>query len=176
MSKTGEHLKDTHEDLADALRDPETSPGTMMAPGASGEPGWLEAARRFLGSWELVASESRYEDGSPPRSAIQKIELVGGRIVFRVEAVLEDGWGVTYVLSRTPDGIDRPHPDPDVADVVSARIDGLTFETVSRRNGRVVRRTIRTLSPDGQRLHVDQTGYTNFGQPFRNQSVYVRQA
>ena len=121
-----------------------------------------------------MRSRASYEDGNPPRTATQRIDLIDGRVVFRVDAVLEDGWDVTYVLSRTPDGIDRPHPDPDVADIVSARIDGRIFETVSRRQGRVMRRTVRTLSVDATQLTVDQTGYTQFGEPFRNRSVYKR--
>ena len=61
-----------------------------------------------------------------------------------------------------------------MADIVSARIVGRTFETVSRRAGRVIRRTVRTISPDGLQLTVDQTGFTQFGDPFRNRSVYRR--
>jgi hypothetical protein len=175
---SGDNLLDTHEDIPVPRKPSEydTAPGIMQRPGASGDPGWVEAVRSFLGVWALVPEESRYEDGSPPRTATQRIELVEGHVLFRVEAVLEDGWDVTYVLSRTPDGVDRPHPDPDVADIVSARIDGRVFETVSRRQGRVMRRTVRTVSPDGQLLTVDQTGFTQFAQPFRNRSVYMRVA
>ncbi|HEY8548307.1 MAG TPA: hypothetical protein VIL35_00010 [Vicinamibacterales bacterium] len=166
-------LTETHEDITPE-GNTDTSPGVVMPPGQTGEPGWLAAVRPFLGTWTLVPQESRYEDGNPPRTATQRIELIEGRVVFHVEAVLEDGWDVTYVLSRTPDGVDRPHPDPDVADIVSARVEGRTFETVSRRAGKVMRRTVRTLSPDGNRLIVQQDGYTQFGQRFRNHSVYQR--
>ncbi len=173
MSKP--NLADTHEDIP--LRpsgDPETSPGSLQAQGPGGEPGWVPAAEPFLGTWTLIAELSHNEDGNPLKSALQRIETVGGRVVFRVEAILADGWDVSYVLSRIPDGIERPHPDPDVADIVSARIVGRTFETVSRRAGRIIRRTVRTLAPDGSRLTVDQTGFTQFGEPFRNRSVYRR--
>jgi hypothetical protein len=171
------NLADTHEDIPprpSADRDPDTSPGALQAQGPTGEPGWVAAAGPFLGVWTLVADQSHNEDGNPLASATQRIEIVGGRVMFRVEAVLADGWDVSYVLSRIPDGIERPHPDPDVADIVSARIIGRTFETVSRRGGRVIRRTVRTASPDGERLTVDQTGFSQFGEPYRNRSVYQR--
>ena len=170
------NLADTHEDLPvrpDGDRDPETLPGTLVV-GPGAEPAWAAAARPFLGTWSLVAEQSHNEDGNPLASATQRIDIVSGRVTFRVEAVLTDGWDVSYVLSRIPDGIERPHPDPDVADIVSARIVGRTFETVSRRAGRVIRRTVRTISPDGLQLTVDQTGFTQFGDPFRNRSVYRR--
>jgi hypothetical protein len=178
MSPPGRnHLADTHEDLPIGhgdVREFDTQPGTLPATGADGEPAWVRAAREYLGVWQLDPARSYYEDGNPLRKSTQKIDFVDGRVVFRVESVLADGWDVSYVLSRIPDGIERPHPDPDVADIVSSRIVGHTFESVSHRAGRVIRRTVRTLSPDGRTLTVDQTGYTQFGEPFRNRSVYVK--
>jgi hypothetical protein len=166
-SSNGGNLADTHEDLgADELSDaPEVC--CQDVPVATG----LQA---FVGTWQMDPRLSTYQDQPPPRSSTQRIEVRDGRVLFHVESVLSDGWGVSYVLSRIPDGVERRHLDPEIADTLLTRIEDRTLETISRRGDLITRHTIRTLSRDGRTLSVTQLGVTGTGRPFRNSSVYHR--
>ena len=172
MSGYENDLTDTHEDIGvtpDELSDAADSVGAD-APEIDAD----TALRQFAGTWALDPRQCVYQDGDPPRSSTQRIDVRDGRVIFHVESVLSDGWDVSYVLSRIPDGIERRHSDPMVADTLLTRIDGRTLETISRRGDLITRHTIRTLSEDGNVLIVVQIGVTLFGNPFRNRSVYHR--
>jgi hypothetical protein len=153
MSDSPNDLADTHEDL-----------------GVTAE----TALAGFAGTWRLDATQCVYQDGDPPRSSTQRIDIRDGRVVFHVESVLSDGWDVSYVLSRIPDAVERRHSDPLVADTLVTRIEGRVLETISRRGDLITRHTIRTLSEDGSMLSVLQIGVNANGKPFRNRSVYYR--
>jgi hypothetical protein len=169
MSGHEKDLTDTHEDIR---VEPSDAAGSVMSPERAAG---LEAALvAFAGTWRLDPRESVCQDGEPPRSSTQRIEVRDGRVVFRVESVLSDGWDVSYVLNRIPDGVERRHSDPMVADTLLTRVEGRTLETISRRGDLITRHTIRTLSEDGTTLTVTQVGVTSYGQPFRNRSIYRR--
>jgi hypothetical protein len=164
-------LADTHEDIesttAEELSDA-TQPGRRES-----VPTGAELAA-FVGTWKLDARQAVYQDGDPPRSSTQRIDVRDGRVIFHIESLLADGWDVSYVLSRIPDGVERRHADPEIADTLVTRVEGRTLETISRRGDLITRHTIRALSEDGATLTVTQIGVTNFGRPFRNRSVYHR--
>jgi hypothetical protein len=165
-------LTDTHEDPAVTAEEP--SDAVDQAGFGHSGAGVEAALQAFAGTWRLDARECVYQDGDPPRSSTQRIDIRDGRVIFHVESVLSDGWDVSYVLSRIPDGVERRHSDPLVADTLCTRIDGRTLETISRRGDLITRHTIRTLSEDGSTLSVTQIGVNAFGRPFRNRSLYHR--
>jgi hypothetical protein len=171
MSSFEGDLADTHEDIAGTTAD---EPSDAIFPAAVQDAATLRALGAFAGTWRLDPRRSVYQDGDPPRSSTQRIDVRDGRVVFHVESVLADGWDVSYVLSRIPDGVERRHTDPEIADTLSTRIDGRTLETISRRGDLITRHTVRTLSEDGSTLTVLQVGVTSSGRPFRNRSVYHR--
>ena len=165
-------LADTHEDLG--------MPGAELSDSAD-EMGSREATltaeatlAAFSGTWRLDPKQCVYQDGDPPRSSTQRIDIRDGRVIFHVESVLSDGWDVSYVLSRIPDSVERRHTDPMIADTLLTRVEGRVLETISRRGGLITRHTVRTLSEDGSMLSVLQIGVNANGQPFRNRSVYYR--
>jgi hypothetical protein len=172
MSDYPNDLADTHEEMgvtADEPSDSADRSGTST-PAPSGE----AALAAFAGTWRLDARNCFYQDGDPPRSSTQRIDVRDGRVIFHVESVLSDGWDVSYVLSRIPDGVERRHSDPMVADTLCTRIEGRVLETISRRGDLITRHTIRTLSEDGSMLSVLQIGVNVYGKPFRNRSLYYR--
>lgn len=172
MSNTENDLADTHEELVG----PADEPSDAIGASASGEarPTGDAALAAFAGTWQLDARRCSYQDGDPPRSSTQRIVIRDGRVIFHVESVLSDGWDVSYVLSRIPDGIERRHSDPMVADTLVTRVEGRVLETISRRGDLITRHTVRTLSEDGSTLSVLQIGVNAYGKPFRNRSVYHR--
>ena len=172
MSDFQNDLTDTHEELGVRADEPSDSAGQSgtSTSGVSAE----AALAAFAGTWRLDARQCVYQDGDPPRSSTQRIDIRDGRVVFHVESVLSDGWDVSYVLSRIPDGVERRHSDPMVADTLCTRVEGRVLETISRRGDLITRHTIRTLSEDGSMLSVLQIGVNAYGKPFRNRSVYYR--
>jgi len=184
MSPYERDLADTHEDPDSPLSgEPSDAPEPQLAVGgavgasagaAAAKASEIAALAAFVGTWRLDAAQCVYQDGEPPRSSTQRIDVRDGRVIFHVESVLADGWDVSYVLSRIPDGVERRHADPDVADTLRTRLEGRTLETISRRGSLITRHTIRMLSEDGVTLTVVQLGFTRFGNPFRNRSIYRR--
>lgn len=172
MSDSRNGLADTHEEIGGTADEPVDTVDQARSPtsGASAD----AALAAFAGTWRLDAGQSVYQDGDPPRSSTQRIDIREGRVIFHVESVLADGWDVSYVLSRIPDGVERRHSDPMVADTLCTRIEGRVLETISRRGDLITRHTIRTLSEDGSILSVLQIGVNVYGKPFRNRSVYYR--
>lgn len=170
MNANNGNLADTHEDLIATADEPSDAPG-VASDGTAATERWLHA---FVGVWQMDPKRCTYQEQDPPRSSTQRIEVREGRVLFHVESVLSDGWGVSYVLSRVADGVERRHLEPEIADTLLTRIEDRTLETISRRGDLITRHTIRTLSRDGRTLSVTQLGVTNAGRPFRNTSMYHR--
>ncbi len=172
MSDSRNDLADTHEELrvTDEPSDAADDESEALTSGLSVE----AALAAFAGTWRLDARQCVYQDGIPPRSSTQRIDIREDRVIFHVESVLADGWDVSYVLSRIPDAVERRHSDPIVADTLCTRIEGRVLETISRRGDLITRHTVRTLSEDGSMLSVLQIGVNAYGKPFRNRSVYYR--
>ena len=174
MSDYENDLADTHEELGGRRADEPSDAADAAGSRRPSIDGRVGAARPLPARGGSTRAQCVYQDGDPPRSSTQRIDIRDGRVIFHVESVLSDGWDVSYVLSRIPDGVERRHADPVIADTLCTRIDGRTLETISRRGDLITRHTIRTLSEDGATLSVTQIGVNAFGQPFRNRSVYHR--
>jgi hypothetical protein len=130
----------------------------------------------FVGAWQLDPTQCEYEIGAPPSQVVYRIEADGDALSISIEWVGADGQPGHLAYRSIPDGRERPSPlDPAIADtVVTERPDVWTLETTAWRSGIITGRARHTVSTDGQRMSVVQSGTTDDGITYRNVSVYIR--
>lgn len=125
----------------------------------------MHDARPFLGSWELVPDLSRYEVGSPPKSATYHLEAEGDGIRFTIDWVGADDKPQHLVFTLRFE---------DTGDFGMSLVDARTLDTVVRRDGQVTAHARRVLDEEGRTLTVTQSGHSPDGRAFTNLSVYRR--
>lgn len=126
------------------------------------------AAQPFLGTWRLLPDASRYESGPPPREGRYRLEPAGDTALrFQVDYV--DAAGEAKQLTFTV-----AFSAPDAEGVGMCLVDARTLDTHVRQGGQVLAHARRTLSEDGQRMTVTQSGPAPGGGTFANVSVYAR--
>jgi len=127
--------------------------------------GVMHPARRFVGTWELVASLSRYESGAPPKSGIYRIEPEANGLHFTIDWVDADDKAqhVAHTLEFDETG-----------DVTLRLIDGSTLDTEVKREGAMTLHARRVLSEDGSSMTITQSGTSAEGEPFSNVASYRR--
>jgi len=128
----------------------------------------------FVGTWTLDATQSRYEFGDPPQQASYKIEQKRNLLEVSEDSVLSDRKPAHIRYQLELDGKDHPAPDMPDEDTIAATLTKNTFETVLKKNGRVVSRETRVLSADQKLMTVTLVGITPTKQQFKNVAVYER--
>jgi hypothetical protein len=111
------------------------------------------------GNWRMVASKSRLGAGKPPKSITARYEARAETEAWTFYQV--QAGGILQTTSQTLhfDGKDYPCGDlgsnerPDT--VVSRRLDAWTAEVAYKSSGRVTRRLVRKISPDGKQITLD---------------------
>lgn len=119
----------------------------------------------FLGSWRLVPERSRFQQGSPPRSATYVIDRDEGGLRFTMEWPGRDGHTehMQYTVPWTGDARRELRLDGD-GDLV----------TIVREDGHVVSLARRTLLDGGRMLAIIHTGPRADGGTFENLSMYEK--
>ena len=136
----------------------------------------LSASSRFLGTWKLDPTQSRYEFGTPPQSGLYRIEPDGDELKFSVEWVGDDGKSYQISFSGIPDGKDYAYENPAIADTVSfTQVDKTTLDSTSKKDDRVILHANRVLSEDGTEMTITQSGTTPDGKSYSNIAVYYKQ-
>ncbi|GGG14968.1 hypothetical protein [Paenibacillus abyssi] len=134
-----------------------------------------EAIRWFVGEWQFIPGQSKYEMGILPKQARYRIEPAGDGLSFTAEWVTpaDKAYQVTY--QSIPDGKPYPYDNPSLADTISTNlIDPHTLDTAVIKDHIIVSYARRTLSNDGRLMTVTQSGFTADGRSFDNLSVYKK--
>ena len=139
------------------------------APGQSQDP--------WIGTWKLNTAKSKYDPGPAPRSSTLTMTAANGAIKQTVETIPAS----SFLPSRSEltakfDGQDAPvkgNPNADTS--AYKRIDGRTYEVISKLGGKVTLTSRVVISADGKTRTVTQTGVNAQGQKVNNILVYDRQ-
>ena len=130
---------------------------------------------RFLGTWELIADQSRYEFGQPPAGGTYTITANETGYSFTIHWTTADGQQLSAAYDAIPDGQQYPYENTAVADAVSmTRVNEQQLDSASFKSNRQIAHAARILSADGQTMTITQSGQTPDGTPFSNISVYQR--
>lgn len=131
----------------------------------------------WIGTWKLDTAKSKYSPGIPPRSSTLTAVAVDGGFKQTVDTVLAMlGMPTNSEVMAKFDGKDAPVKGNANADTSAyLRIDGRSYEVVSKKNGKVTLTSRVVISADGKTRTVTQTGTDAQGKKVTNLLVYDRQ-
>lgn len=141
-----------------------------VCPGQSKDP--------WFGTWKLNVAQSHYDPGPPPRDTTTKIEPSDGGVKFTVDTVSAAGQARHIEWSGKYGRKDNPVMGDPYADTISIRrVNGHTYETVTKKNGKVATTTMNVISADGKTrtaTAIDKNAQITQG-PSRNVAVFGKQ-
>lgn len=136
-----------------------------------------QAQDPWIGTWKLNTARSKYSPGLAPKSSTLVAVAADGGFKQTVDTVMA-GLGLPTHSEVTAkfDGKDTPVKSNANADTTAyTRIDSRSYETVSKKNGKVTLTSRVVISADGKTRTVSQTGVDAEGRKVNNYLVYDRQ-
>ena len=136
--------------------------------GAQGDP--------RIGAWALNVAKSQYVPGPAPAKEVRTYAVVGNAMSVSVESVDQHGKRVTLHYTARDNSKDYPLTGLASADAIAMkRIDAWTFETETKKNGRVIGSSRGKISKDGKILVLISKTVSPAGQSITNLAVYDKQ-
>ncbi len=130
---------------------------------------------RFLGTWILDATTCRYQQGEPPLSGRYHIMADGDALVFTISWADAQGQSHEVSFRGRPDGSHVPFNGGPLADALAITLVSDNQLNSSAFNAGVELMTAqRTLSDNGQAMHVIQTVKLPDGAAPTNHATYDR--
>ena len=131
-----------------------------------------------IGMWKMNIAKSTFSTGTGFKSAISRIEAIGGGgVKHTVDSVYADGTSRRYEYTTTYDGKDVPvvGNSPYGDTTALTHVDANTVRTVYKNKGKVTVIQVSVVSNDGKTRTVTTKGTNPIGQTVENVSVYDRQ-
>lgn len=129
----------------------------------------------FLGDWILDVDNCEFEQGDPPRSASNSITEDGQELIVAMDWTDTDGETHHMSFRAVPDGRKIPFNGGPLADHLSVTaINDSELVAAAYRDGIELMTAIRTLSPDGSVMELEQVVHLPDGASPRNSSFYYR--
>ena len=129
----------------------------------------------FLGTWQLQADLSDYAFGQPPAEGVYHISRYGEGYKFDIIWTTAEGQQMETSYVGVPDGEKYPFENPQIADAVSlTRVDELTLDSESFKDGRRIAHARRELIENMNRIRVTQSAETPDGTVLSNISYYQK--
>jgi hypothetical protein len=127
-------------------------------------------SKNFVGTWELVPAESKFEFENAPRKATILVKPEKGGLFMRAEWV--DPQSKKGEIEH-----DLAFNKPTMVNGVEVTlelVDNNTLDTIVQKEGAELSRVRRTLSKDGKTMELTQTGTLPNKQAFKNVSTYKK--
>jgi hypothetical protein len=137
----------------------------------------LYAADNQVGTWKLNLAKSKYDPANlAPKSTTAKLEAAADGIKATVDTVNYENKTIHYEFTAKYDGKDYPISGDPTRDSISyKRIDDYTFESVSKKAGKVTVTTRNVYAKDGKSRTLTTTGTNDKGQKVSNTTVWDKQ-
>ena len=136
---------------------------------------WAQVDPR-IGTWVLNVAKSKYTPGPPPAKEIRTYTASGPSMTVSVESFDLHGNRVSLHYTAGENGKDYPMSGLSSADAIAMRrIDARTFETDTKKDGKVIGTTRGEISNDGRSLMLTSRVITAAGQTITNIAVYDKQ-
>ena len=129
-----------------------------------------ETSKNFVGTWELVPAESKFQFDNPPSKATILVKSEKGGLFMRAEWLdpkKKKGEIEHDLVFNKPTLVNG-------VEVTLQLVDGNTLDTVVAKEGAELSRTRRTLSKDGKTMVLEQTGTLPDKRAFTNVSKYKK--
>ena len=127
-------------------------------------------SKNFVGTWELVPAESKFEFENPPSKATILVKPEKGGLFMRAEWLdpkSKKGEIEHDLVFNKPTLVNG-------VEVTLELIDANTLDTIVAREGAELSRVRRTLSKDGKFMELKQTGTLPNKKAFTNVSKYKK--
>jgi hypothetical protein len=127
-------------------------------------------SKSFIGKWELVPAESKFEFDNPPSKATLIVKPEKGGLFMRAEWLdpkKKKGELEHELAFNKPTLVNG-------VEVTLELIDANTLDTVVAKEGTELSRTRRTLSKGGRQMELRQTGTLPDKKAFTNVSTYKK--
>ena len=136
-----------------------------------------QAQDPWIGTWKLNTAKSKYSPGLAPKSSTLIAVAADGGFKQTVDTVMAAlGLPTHSEVTAKFDGKDTPVKGNANADTSAyTKIDSRSYETVSKKNGKVTLTSRVVISADGKTRTVSQTGVDAEGRKVNNYLVYDRQ-
>jgi hypothetical protein len=137
----------------------------------------LYAADNQVGTWKLNLAKSKYDPANlAPKSTTARFVADGDGIKATVDTVDFENKMIHYEFTAKYDGKDYPIKGDPTRDSISyKRIDDYTFESVSKKAGKVTVTTRFVYARDGKSRTLTTTGTNDKGQKVNNTTVWDKQ-
>ncbi|MEL6306947.1 MAG: hypothetical protein AAFR81_03575 [Chloroflexota bacterium] len=130
----------------------------------------------FVGTWILDASQSDYQAGEPPKTAIYTIEADNDVYNITMQWANQEDESLSASYQAHPDGKRYSYEDSDSVDfVVMTRVDDKTLVSESIKDDKTIVWAQRKLSADDNTMQVIQRIFAPDGTQLDNISVYNRE-
>src|SRR5262249_45790982 len=136
-----------------------------------------QSQESLFGTWKMNAAKSKYSPGPVPKSNIAKWEAFQGGVKLTVDVVPAKGETQHWESSGMFDGKDNPIKgnNPDADTVAFSKINAQTFETVTKKSGKITLTARIVVAADGKTRITTQTGKDAQGQTVNNTMFYEKQ-
>jgi hypothetical protein len=127
-------------------------------------------SKAFVGTWELVPAESKFEFDNPPKKATILVKPEKGGLFMRAEWVdpkSKKGEIEHDLVFNKPTLVNG-------VEVTLELVDSSTLDSIVTKEGKELSRVRRTLSKDGKTMELKQTGMLPDKKPFTNVSTYKK--
>ena len=127
-------------------------------------------SKAFLGTWELVPAESKFEFDNPPAKATIHVKPEKGGLFMRAEWIdpkSKKGEIEHELIFNKPTLVNG-------VEVTLELVDANTLDTIVAKEGAELSRVRRTLSKDGKMMELKQTGTLPNKKAFTNLSRYKK--
>lgn len=127
-------------------------------------------SKGFLGTWELVPAESKFEFDNPPKKATLLVKQEKGGLFMRAEWLdpkSKKGEIEHDLVFNKPVMVNG-------LEVTLELVDASTLDTIVAKEGAELSRVRRTLSKDGKTMELKQTGTLPGKKGFTNVSRYKK--
>ena len=130
----------------------------------------------LVGTWKVNTAKSTYSPGPSPKSQVSVWTMANGQLRNVNDATDAKGQSTHSEIIAKFDGTDLPLKGAPVPTTRAyKRIDGRTFEYVTKVNGKVIGTSRSVMSPDGKTRTITTTGTNEQGQPVKNVVFWEKQ-
>lgn len=127
-------------------------------------------SKAFVGTWELVPADSKFEFDNPPAKATIIVKSEKGGLFMRAEWLdpkKKKGELEHELVFNKPTLVNG-------VEVTLELVDANTLDTIVAKEGQELSRTRRTLSKNGKEMELRQTGTLPGKKAFTNVSKYKK--
>jgi hypothetical protein len=127
------------------------------------------------GTWKLNLAKSKIKRVDVPQSETRKYEVSGDNVKLTTDVIDAQGKPIHWEISAKLDGKDYPITVSGLDAIALTRVDAHTTKAVTKKAGKPVVFTTRTVAKDGKTMTIEFRGSDEIGEKIDDMQVYDKQ-